>query len=83
MGFNSGKKDKELAGAASGNKSEMDDLAGFEAELAGGMSDDDNLDAEQKKAIDEQFALIYEKDPDLRKALEKSDVANFSADEKF
>ena len=54
------------------------------------MSDDDNgsnfqenLDAEQKKAIDEQFAMIYEKDPDLRKALEKSDVANFSADEKF
>lgn len=68
---------------ASGNKSEMDDLAGFEAELAGGMSEDDNLDAEQKKAIDEQFAMIYEKDPDLRKALEKSDVANFSADEKF
>lgn len=54
------------------------------------MSDDDNgsnfqenLDAEQKKAIDEQFAMIYEKDPDLRKALEKSDVANFSPDEKF
>lgn len=65
-------------------------MAGFEAELAGGMSDDDNgsnfqenLDAEQKKAIDEQFAMIYEKDPDLRKALEKSDVANFSPDEKF
>ena len=82
LGFNSGKKEKEMVGA-SGNKSEMDDLAGFEAELAGGMSEDDNLDAEQKKAIDEQFAMIYEKDPDLRKALEKSDVANFSADEKF
>ena len=58
--------------------------------MAGGMSDDDNqsnfndnLDTEQKRAIDEQFAMIYEKDPDLRKALEKSDVDNFSADEKF
>lgn len=37
---------------ASANKSEVDDLAGFEAELAGGMSDEENLDAEQKKAID-------------------------------
>ena len=58
--------------------------------MAGGMSDDDNqsnfndnLDTEQKRAIDEQFAMIYEKDPDLRKGLEKSDVDNFSADEKF
>jgi hypothetical protein len=59
-------------------------LAGFEADLANGMSDDENLDQDQtKKAIDEQFALIYEKDPDLRKALEKSDVANFSVGEKY
>jgi len=27
--------------------------------------------------------LIYGKDPDLRKALEKSDVANFSVVEKY
>ena len=27
--------------------------------------------------------MIYEKDPELRKALEKSDVANFSVIEKY
>ena len=44
LGFNSGKKDKEKQLAESANKSEVDDLAGFDAELANGMSDDENLD---------------------------------------
>ena len=38
---------------------------------------------EQQKAIDEQFQLIYQKDPELRKALEKSDVESFSVIEKY
>lgn len=85
LDFNSGKKDKEAAGSGLNNKSAADDLAGFEADLAAGMSDDDatGMDLEQKKAIEEQFGHIYEKDPELRKALEKSDVANFSVVEKY
>ena len=31
----------------------------------------------------EQFQTIYEKDPELRKALEKSDVSNFTVGEKY
>ena len=41
------------------------------------------MTAEQQLAIEEQFQMIYDKDPELRKALEKSDVENFSAFEKF
>lgn len=39
LDFNSGKKGEELGSGL--NKSAADDLAGFEADLAGGMSDDD------------------------------------------
>jgi hypothetical protein len=48
------------------------------------MSDDEGpMTEEQHKAIDEQFQLIYDKDPELRKALEKSDVTSFSVVEKY
>lgn len=48
------------------------------------MSDDDGpVSEEQQKAINEQFQKIYDSDADLRKALEKSDVASFSAVEKY
>ena len=77
LGFNSSKKEKE--GATKASKS---GAAGeFEAELAG-MSDDGD-EEENHKAIHEQFQMIYNADPELRKALEKSDVASFSVEEKF
>ena len=77
LGFNSSKKEKE---AAKANKS---GAAGeFEAGELPGMSDDDN-EEENHKAINEQFDMIYNADPELRKALEKSDVASFSVEEKF
>ena len=40
-------------------------------------------DAENAKAINEQFDYIYKKDPELQKALEKSDVTTFTTFEKF
>ena len=40
-------------------------------------------DNENNKIINEQFDLIYKKDPELRKALEKSDVTTFTTFEKF
>mmetsp|Transcript_21715 Transcript_21715/g.26751 ORF Transcript_21715/g.26751 Transcript_21715/m.26751 type:complete len:107 (-) Transcript_21715:389-709(-) len=46
-------------------------------------NDDGPITDEQQQAIHEQFQLIYEKDPELRKALEKSDVASFSVAEKY
>ena len=42
FGFISSRKDKELTGEISANESEGDDLAGYEASLEGGMSEDDN-----------------------------------------
>jgi len=76
LGFGSSKKDKE---PKSNNKSD----AGGEFEMLGGMSDDENAVEENSKAINEQFQMIYNSDPELRKALEKSDVASFSVEEKF
>jgi len=55
----------------------------FDAELAGMSDDEGPMTEEQHKAIDEQFQLIYDKDPELRKALEKSDVTSFSVVEKY
>lgn len=46
------------------------------------MSDDGD-EEENHKAIHEQFQMFYNADPELRKALEKSDVASFSVEEKF
>ena len=49
-----------------------------------GLSEDKSATyEEQTKAIEEQFNTIYTKDPELRKALEKSDVGNFTVGEKF
>jgi len=48
----------------------------------GMMSEEDDAE-ENSKAINEQFKMIYEADPELRKALEKSDVASFSVEEKL
>lgn len=80
LGFNSSKKEKNEGGA---NRS-LNDNAAFEAELAAGMSDDDGpMTEEQQKAIEEQFQRIYETDAELRKALEKSDVSNFTVLEKY
>lgn len=35
------------------------------------------------KAIEDQFRVLYDGDPELRKVLEKSDVATFSVEEKY
>ena len=37
----------------------------------------------QRKAIEEQFQVLYDGDPELRKVLEKSDVNTFSVEEKY
>lgn len=37
----------------------------------------------QRKAIEEQFQVLYDGDPELRKVLEKSDVSTFSVEEKY
>ena len=73
-------------GFASGTKADVpadgDKPTGVGLELDNeGMSDGD--DAENAKIIDEQFKAIYEKDEELRKALEKSDVSTFTTFEKF
>ena len=75
-------------GKAGGNKSSVDesgnDMAAFDADVTGAMSDDEGpMTEEQQKAIHEQFQSIYDKDAELRKALEKSDVASFSLVEKY
>jgi hypothetical protein len=37
----------------------------------------------QQRAIEEQFQVLYDGDPELRKVLEKSDVNTFSVEEKY
>lgn len=70
LGFNSNKKPAtEKKEAAADPKK-----AKTEAEMT---------EAEQKREIEEQFKMIYEGDPELRKTLERSDVANFTVEEKF
>ena len=90
LGFGSSRKDKEAENkkAAKATKDDFpapDNEAGaLEAELAGMSENDDGpISDEQQQAIHEQFKLIYEQDPELRKALEKSDVASFSVAEKY
>lgn len=46
------------------------------------MTEEEEI-AESHKAINQQFQMIYSEDPELRKALERSDVASFSVEEKF
>ena len=59
-------------------------MAAFDADVTGAMSDDEGpMTEEQQKAIHEQFQSIYDKDAELRRALEKSDVASFSLVEKY
>lgn len=38
---------------------------------------------EQKKAIEDQFKVLYDGDAELRKVLEKSDVSTFTLEEKY
>ena len=82
------KKNKNDGSKNNGNKSSVEefgnDAAAYDADLAGAMSDDEGpMTEEQQKAIHEQFQSIYDKDPELRRALEKSDVASFSLVEKY
>ena len=75
LGFGLSKKeDDDAADIAKGN------AAGNTFEGEGQIDVDD---AEHAKIIDDQFQAIYEKDPELRKALEKSDVSTFNTYEKF
>jgi len=85
LGFGSSRKDKDgLKKDDSKNDFDDNDAAAFEAELAGMSENDDGpISGEQQQAIHEQFQLLYEKDPELQKALEKSDVASFSIAEKY
>lgn len=79
-GVQSDEDDFDLGFASS--KKAGDEKAGKEkADDGPNMSDLD--DDENNKIIDEQFKQIYEKDPELRKALEKSDVSTFTTFEKF
>ena len=58
----------------------------MEEEMMRGMGSDGEealTEEQQMKAIEEQFNAIYSKDPELQKALEKSDVGNFTVGEKF
>ena len=90
LGFAKG-KDLEIDAAAdnkSGAENKFGDAGEREddMEMAGDMSDDDDdagMTSEQAKAIDEEFKRIYEKDGELRKALAKSDVSQFSVIEKY
>jgi hypothetical protein len=75
LGFGSSKKATALK---ANNKSGAGE---FENEM-GMMSEEDDAE-ENSKAINDQFKMIYEADPELRKALEKSDVASFSVEEKL
>ncbi len=85
-GFGSDEDDFDLGFASSKKKGDEEGAKGKpsapEADNEGmNMSDID--DPENNKIIDEQFKAIYEKDPELRKALEKSDVSTFTTFEKF
>ena len=71
LGFGSNKKNNKVKGSDN------------EGDLAGLGSDEEMGAEEQIKAIEEQFQTLYEKDPELRKALEKSDVSNFTVNEKL
>lgn len=64
-----------------------DSLKGIEKAMANldnhpqGSDDDDDVE-EQAKAINEQFQMLYEKDPQLRQAL-GSDIEKITLEEKF
>ena len=88
LGFAKGKDLDAAADNKSGAENKFGDAREREddMEMAGDMSDDDDdagMTSEQAKAIDEEFKRIYEKDAELRKALAKSDVAQFSVIEKY
>lgn len=69
LGFSSSKK-KSVADSAGDSKKK-------------GAQEEDLTEEQQKKEIEEQFKMIYEGDPELRKTLERSDVANFTIEEKY
>lgn len=69
LGFSSSKK-KSVADSAGDSKKK-------------GAREEDLTEEQQKKEIEEQFKMIYEGDPELRKTLERSDVANFTIEEKY
>ena len=87
LGFAMSKKDKAGAAPGTANKSGAgefeNDLGDYGKEMEGMSEDDGPMTEEHQKAIDEQFQMIYEKDPELRKALEKSDVGSFTVIEKI
>ena len=88
LGFAKGEGSDAAAPNKSGAENKFGDAraAADDMEMAAGMSDDEDesgMTREQAKAIDEEFKRIYEKDPELRKALAKSDVAQFSVIEKY
>jgi spore coat protein CotF len=68
LGFSSIKKQADKEPAADAKKKKDDEEPTVE---------------EQRKEIEEQFKSLYDNDPELRKALERSDVANFTVEEKY
>lgn len=80
LGFNSGKKQP-----AQGKKDAAPDAQKKSSSGKHGFEDkqEEMTEEQQRKEIEEQFKLIYEEDPELQKALEKSDVANFTIEEKY
>ena len=91
-GLNNGKKDLEQSdeedfdlgfGSSKKGGKGLNKSGGGEFDGEMGMMSEEDDNEENSKAIKEQFQMIYEADPELRKALEKSDVASFSVEEKL
>lgn len=48
-----------------------------------GDSESEMNEENTAKTIEDRFKALYDGDPELRKVLEKSDVATFSVEEKY
>lgn len=72
----------------SSNPQKKDDDLLPDIGFKGGSQDGGALDEEQEQEqiaqeIEEQFQVLYDGDPELRKVLEKSDVSTFTVQEKY
>lgn len=85
---------KKAGAKAKGKESDEDFDLGFSSikkqadkepaqETKKAKDDDEPSAEEQRREIEDQFKSLYDNDPELRKALERSDVANFTVEEKY
>jgi len=75
------KKVKMAEVGAAGKRKDTDEEL-LNRTRSSGMSEVE-VSEEQRATIEEQFKMLYEKDPDLRKALSKSDINSISIGDKF